>query len=319
MTPGDRAPARWATSTTNVAKRNSTVTKTADGTIVPWLAVSGELAYTPSNPPSRRYHHQYGWHMPSAFRDRRLHQYFGFSSSLAEDADPDAKVLLGFWESAAKGRHREMWVEHGRRLEDGFVAPIASYDHEGPWPNESGYLLIQQGSYQLVPREEQPRLRDGHLLVYRGIGEAQRFELLSLDRSLPTCPLLRRYWRALEHSFSDSEVAFQVAHTFVKRSETAFLADELSWYNVVESFGLSTKDDQHLRLINFHSQSFALVRWVAERKFGPNYVVFSTPATNVRLISLFAGEHEVNVIDSRRLTLVEARGCQVERQEFAAP
>jgi len=112
-------------------------------------------------------------------------------------------------------------------------------------------------------------------------------------------------------------LAFQVAHTFVKRSETAFLADELSWYNVVESFGLSIKDDQHVRLINFHSQSFALVRWVAERKFGPNYVVFSTPAANVRLTSLFAGEYEVNVIDPRKLTLIETRGCEIRRQEFA--
>ena len=52
-------------------------------------------------------------------------------------------------------------------------------------------------------------------------------------------------------------------------------------------------------------------RWVAESKFGPNYVVCKTPLDNVRTTTFFAGEHEVRIIDPRRVELVEAHGCRV--------
>jgi hypothetical protein len=58
-------------------------------------------------------------------------------------------------------------------------------------------------------------------------------------------------------------------------------------------------------------QSFALERWVAESKFGPHYVVCKTPVDNVRTTTFFAGEHEVRVIDPRRIEVVEAHGCRV--------
>lgn len=59
-------------------------------------------------------------------------------------------------------------------------------------------------------------------------------------------------------------------------------------------------------------ESFSLARWVAERKFGPHYVVSKTPLGNVRLTTFFAGEHEVRVIDPGQLALLEEHGCRAE-------
>ncbi|HEU4583848.1 MAG TPA: hypothetical protein VFS67_36575, partial [Polyangiaceae bacterium] len=58
-------------------------------------------------------------------------------------------------------------------------------------------------------------------------------------------------------------------------------------------------------------QSFALERWVAQNKVGSCYVVCKTPLENVRITTFFAGEHEVRIIDPRRVELVETHGCRV--------
>jgi hypothetical protein len=52
--------------------------------------------------------------------------------------------------------------------------------------------------------------------------------------------------------------------------------------------------------------------WVAEHKFGPNYVVCKTPLTNIRMTTFFAGEHEARIVDPRCVEVVEAHGCAVE-------
>ncbi len=59
-------------------------------------------------------------------------------------------------------------------------------------------------------------------------------------------------------------------------------------------------------------QSFSLEPWVAQRKFGPHYVIFKTPISNIRLTTFFAGEAEARVIDPSLLEVVEATGCKVE-------
>jgi hypothetical protein len=58
-------------------------------------------------------------------------------------------------------------------------------------------------------------------------------------------------------------------------------------------------------------ESYSLARWVAERKFGPHYIVCETPLDNIRLTTFFAGEHEVKVVDPRRLAVIETVGCRV--------
>jgi hypothetical protein len=59
-------------------------------------------------------------------------------------------------------------------------------------------------------------------------------------------------------------------------------------------------------------QSYSLVRWVAKGKFGPHYVVFKTPLSNIRITTFFAGEAEARVIDPSVLNLIEAIGCRAE-------
>ena len=73
------------------SSRRSTCTVRDDGRIVPWLAASGPLSYTPESPPPSDYYFQYGWILPGIFdpaTNTRRHFYFG-----AHYKD-DAKELL---------------------------------------------------------------------------------------------------------------------------------------------------------------------------------------------------------------------------------
>ncbi len=248
--------------------------------------------------------------MPNAFQDRKEHRYFGYSSSLKDDCWGRIGVLTAFWQAAAKGEHTLIFENEGRRVNDSFVAPIACYAHRGKSSDETGYLLLQQGSYQLIPFADQPLMSQGELCIYRGIGQEKTFNLLTASDVDPDDPVLSKYFTAIEKTFSDSEIAFQVAHSFVKRCETGFLADRLSWHDVAQSCGLSTEGcGPDEALVNFHCDSFTLSRHLALVKFGPSIAGFTTPATNVRITSLFAGEYEVNVIDPRKLSPLETQGC----------
>lgn len=60
----------------------------------------------------------------------------------------------------------------------------------------------------------------------------------------------------------------------------------------------------------------SLARWVADRKFGPNYVVGRTPLSNIRLTTFFAGEHEVRIIKPDRVVFCEAVGCDIEQEPW---
>lgn len=64
------------------------------------------------------------------------------------------------------------------------------------------------------------------------------------------------------------------------------------------------------------AQIAALVRqsledWCSVRKFGPNYVKFRTPLTNIRITTFVSNETEVKVIDPNKLEVIEAVGCRV--------
>ena len=65
-------------------------------------------------------------------------------------------------------------------------------------------------------------------------------------------------------------------------------------------------------------QSFSLERWVAERKFGPNYAVSKTPLDNIRLTTFVAGEHEVRIVDPDLVEVVEVHGCRCETATLGA-
>ncbi len=152
------------------AKSYSTSTRTSDDRLVPWLAAEGPLAYTPEAPPERDSLFQYGWVLPQVCQlGLRRHLYFG-----AYPRD-DAQDLFAFWENARRGKAERVAVREGR-LADGTVeAPIAVYRHNTR-PSENHYLIIQHGSYQCIPLEEQPDLETGYVLLHRGIGEAKVFQ-----------------------------------------------------------------------------------------------------------------------------------------------
>ncbi len=51
---------------------------------------------------------------------------------------------------------------------------------------------------------------------------------------------------------------------------------------------------------------------MAELKFGPHYVAFRTPLSNIRITTFFAGEAEARIVDPTRMAPVDAVGCSVE-------
>lgn len=59
------------------------------------------------------------------------------------------------------------------------------------------------------------------------------------------------------------------------------------------------------------TSAFSLERWVAEKKFGPHFVIAKTPIDNIRLTTFFAGEAEVRVVDRSRVRVLESIGCTV--------
>jgi hypothetical protein len=61
----------------------------------------------------------------------------------------------------------------------------------------------------------------------------------------------------------------------------------------------------------FIRSSYTLEERIAARKFGPNYVKFRTPLTNIRITTFFCEEAEVKVIDPDKLEVVETVGCKV--------
>ena len=81
----------------SVRRRFSTSTVADHGRLVPWLAASGPLSYTPEDPPSRDYYFQYGWILPEIFTpSARNRRHFYFGASVKDHADE----LFAFWRAA---------------------------------------------------------------------------------------------------------------------------------------------------------------------------------------------------------------------------
>jgi hypothetical protein len=124
----------------------------------------------------------------------------------------------------------------------------------------------------------------------------------------------RTYLTLQAQMLSDSALSFNTIHDRTKRAETSHLRDG-TWL----SDELATQIGLAIHLPGFARklwaaahQSFSLERWVAKHKFGPHYVIFKTPLSNIRITTFFAGEAEARVIDPTLLNLVETVGCQVE-------
>jgi len=292
-----------------MANRYSTSTVRSDGSIVPWLAAEGPLAYSPENPPESNYFFQYSWLMPTVYRDKR-HYYFGKPSSVSRrDFTCGIEPFVDFWSKARAGDIAPIHIEMGGRCDSGFTVPIACYRYRTGWDNQETYLLIQHGSYLRVDVAEQPLIKEGLFILFRGIGRKRTFNWRTCEDLSPDLHrIFQRYFDVHYKAFSDAEVSFQVAHAWVRRCETGFLQCKLCWTDVAREIGFEREQGQLTRwLKSVPRQSFTLLRRTAEWKFGPNYVICTTPISNVRITSFFAGECEVNVIDPRKLDIQTQR------------
>ncbi len=311
-------PSRAALRTSRKASRSAhrrfdTSTLAEDGRLVPWLAAEGPLSYSPEDPPDGDYYFQYGWIIPGIFSDganKRLHYFFGASRK------EDARELFSFWTSARDHTSTRLALSFGTVATDFVTAPIAVYDATTAHLRGPAYLFMQHGSYQVVEATDQPLLRSGEVVLYRGIGRAETAHLFqpgdldARDRSV-----WRRYVRVQADVLSDSVRSFNSIHDRAKRCETAHIRDG-TWMSddLARQEGLDIDVGGFARdLWEATHQSFSLARWVADRKFGPNYLVCKTPLDNIRLTTFFAGEHEVRIISPQRVIVLESHGCRVEQ------
>jgi len=196
------------------------------------------------------------------------------------------------------------------------TAPIAVYRMKDVLDREL-YVLIQHGSYQLVPVDHQLRLVSGEVTLYRGIERAPTFGFpgsggATLMASAPA--IWQSYARAQLRMLSDAVTSFNTIHDRTVRCETTHIQDRSRLADKIASEeGLNLVEGPGSVLWRAACESFTLVRWVAENKFGPSYVVGKTPIDNVRITTFFAGEHEVRVLDPERFEICETHGCRVQR------
>ena len=291
--------------------KHSTSTVTANGRLVPWLASEGPLAYTPENPPPRDYYFQYGWVLPQVISSKRKRHYY-FGASIKSDADD----VFKFWNAARTGQVDHVATRLGSNIGETITAPIAVYRHPFGWDKKPGYVFIQHGSYQIVECQSQPLLEQGYAVLYRGIGTAGNFKLLRFKASKLTAAHTRAWalyceaeWRML----SDSVISFRAIHDSVVRCETGHLHTRVhTSEKIAEECGLDLREGGVGSVIwEYAQQSFSLERWVAERKFGPNYAAFRTPLDNIRITTFFADESEVRVVDPAKLEPLETFDCQI--------
>jgi len=122
--------------------------------LVPWLAAEGPLAYSPSEPPARDYYFQYTWILPGLFDPRvnlRQRRYFG--SPLKHRA----RFLFDFWSTARRGPGAppQRYYELGRVTQNEVRTPLAAYHYLREPYDAAGFVLIQNGSYQLISSDDQ--------------------------------------------------------------------------------------------------------------------------------------------------------------------
>lgn len=274
---------------------------------MPWLAASGELAYNPHQPPATDYFFQYSWIVPGVFRaglNLRQHFWFGHRSRHG----PDVKRLFSFWNRSRRGEVNELFLANGtsgppNRLD--VTAPLAVYRTPNihSWEADS-LVFIQHGSYLVVDVDSQPYIDRGQAVLYRGIQKAKVYIL----HRLTSADVHRRLMKVHVRSLADSVMSFNSVHCNVSRTETGYFNDRSYLLDTLcAAEGLEPKR----RLRSALYSGYALAEWVGVRKFGPNYVKFRTPLTNLRITTFVCNETEVKVIDPNKLEVVEAVGCRV--------
>jgi hypothetical protein len=241
-----------------MARRHSTSTVTDDERIVPWLAASGPLSYTPEAPPESDYYFQYGWVMPGILSDavnRRQHYYFG---AIIRDS---TERVFSFWNAARARAVTRVARLLGSAAADSVRAPIAAYACR--LGGEPVYVLIQHGSYQVIEVDRQPLVDSGDVLLYRGIEQADTFHFQrvgSRDAQTESGHVFAQYSRVQGRVLSDSTLSFNSIHDRAKRTETGHIRDG-TWMtdHIARDDGLDlTRDALAKRLWLTTHQSFTL-------------------------------------------------------------
>jgi hypothetical protein len=163
---------------------------------------------------------------------------------------------------------------------------------------------MQHGSYLVVDEESQPGVDQGQVILYRGIQEAEIYWFHRLVSARVRADVLDIHARTL----ADSVMSFNTVHSNVSRSETDHFNDRTF---VLRELCVGMDLEPEPAVLSILHSGYALEEWCAARKFGPNYVKFRTPLTNVRTTTFVCNETEVKVIDPNKMEVIEAVGCQV--------
>jgi hypothetical protein len=274
---------------------------------VPWLASTGELAYSPHSPPERDYYFQYSWIIPGIFgpdaRGRR-HRWFG---SPIKDC-PQVKLLFAFWNKARQGEVNALYMSSGMSGREDVTAPLAAYRQSDVYPCvRERLILIQHGSYLIADVKSQPYIDRGEAVLYRGIQNAEVFLL----RRLTSTDVRLRLMSVHARTLADSVTSFNAVHCNVSRTETGSFNDRSFMLgDLRREAGLEPEPP----IMSLLYSGYALEEWCASRKFGPNYVEFRTPLTNIRITNFVCSEIEVKVVDPNKLEVIEAVGCRVREE-----
>jgi hypothetical protein len=271
---------------------------------VPWLASVGELAYSPHSPPERDYYFQYSWVIPGIFcpdaRGRR-HRWFG---SPIKDCS-QVRLLFAFWNRARQGEVNAVYVSNGMAGREDVTAPLAVYRHSEVYPSTRDRLIvIQHASYLIADIKSQPYIDRGEAVLYRGIQNAEVF----LFHRLTTADVRLRLMSVHARTLADSVASFNAVHCNVSRTETGSFNDRSFMLgDLCQEAGLDPKPP----IMSLLYAGYAIEEWCAARKFGPNYVKFRTPLTNIRITTFVCNEAEVKIVDPNKLELIDVVGCSV--------
>ncbi|MCX7117863.1 MAG: hypothetical protein NTW94_08220 [Legionellales bacterium] len=284
----------------------STSTITNENTIVPWLAAEGPLAYSPLSPPTSDYFFLYNFILPGIFsKSVNLRQHYWFGDYSGQNSY-SIYLLKNFWEDARIGRVNPIFTHEPVGDLMHLEVPIAVFKHSLKKLRESHYLFMQHGSYLITPISEQPLIKDGFVLLYRGIGDSKKFNLHQMPDD---SNLIDQYRKTQSNYFTDSVRSFAIAHSGTFRGETGHLlsASELPF---PESPLVEERHNGLMKLLKITSQCYTLSKNLAKYKFGPSYVTFKTPVANIRICTYFSGEHEVKILSLDKLIPIKATRCK---------
>ena len=230
-----------------------------------------------------------------------MRQHFWFGAPCKDS--PDVRRLFEFWNRARQVQVDALYLSNGTAGPAGVTAPIAAYRHSSSSTGER-LILIQHGSYQIVDKESQPAIDREEAILYPGVRQA---EIYTLQR-LISADIRERLMNIHARTLADSVTSFNVVHCNVSRSETALFNDRSF---VLRDLCVEVGLEPEPAVMPLLYSGYALEEWCATRKFGPHYVKFRTPLTNIRITTFVCNETEVKVVDPNKLEVIEAIGCRI--------